>query len=61
MPISVTTIATVGYGDIAAKRKAPERDCPMLLAFCGWSVVRLFLAAVKRSHQRQVMPQPAGG
>ena len=61
---SVTTIATVGYGDIAAKSESARLvvTVQMLLDILWLGlVVRLFLAAVKRSHRRQAAPQPAGG
>jgi len=61
---SVTVFATVGFGDIAAKSETARLvvTVQMLLdlLFLGL-VVRLFLNAVKRSHQRQAAPQPAGG
>ena len=61
---SVTTIATVGYGDIAAKSESARLvvTVQMLLDLLLLGlVVRLFLNAVKRSHQQQAAPQPAGG
>ena len=61
---SVTTIATVGYGDIAAESERARLlvTVQMVLDILWLGlVVRLFLAAVKRTHQRQAAPQPAGG
>jgi hypothetical protein len=61
---SVTTVATVGYGDIAAKSESARLvvTVQMLLdlLFLGL-VVRVFLNAVKRSHQREAAPQRAAG
>jgi voltage-gated potassium channel len=60
---SVTTLATVGYGDIAAKSESARlvvtAQMMLDLVLLGL-VVRLFLNAVKRSHQRQTAPQPGG-
>jgi hypothetical protein len=61
---SVTTFATVGYGDIAAKSESARLvvTVQMLLDLLLLGlVVRLFLNAVKRSHQREAAPQPAEG
>ena len=53
---SVTTFATVGYGDIAAKSESARVvvtvQMVLDLLLLGL-VVRVFLNAVKRSHQRQ--------
>ncbi len=61
---SVTTFATVGYGDIAAKSESARLvvtgQMILDLLFLGL-VLRVFLAAVKRTHQRQTAPLPAGG
>jgi voltage-gated potassium channel len=59
---SVTTFATVGYGDIAAKSESARLvvTVQMLLDLLLLGlVVRLFLSAVKRSHQREAAPHPA--
>ena len=56
---SMTTFATVGYGDIAAKSEVARLvvtvQMSLDLVFLGL-VVRLFLNAVKRSHQRPPSP-----
>ena len=61
---SVTTLATVGYGDIAAKsgsaRVVVTVQMVLDLLLLGL-VVRVFLNAVKRSRQREAAPRPAGG
>jgi voltage-gated potassium channel len=60
---SVTTFATVGYGDIAAKHEGARLvvTVQMLLDLLLLSiVVRLFLNAVKRSHQRQTATRVEG-
>jgi hypothetical protein len=61
---SVTTFATVGYGDIAAKsetaRVVVTVQMVLDLLFLGL-VVRVFLNAVKRSQRREAAPQPAAG
>ena len=60
---SVTTLATVGYGDIAAKSESARVvvtvQMVLDLLLLGL-VVRVFLNAVKRSHQREAAPRPAG-
>ena len=60
---SVTTLATVGYGDIAAKsgsaRVVVTVQMVLDLLLLGL-VVRVFLNAVKRSRQREAAPRPAG-
>jgi hypothetical protein len=61
---SVSTLTTVGFGDIAAKSESARLvvTVQMLLDLVLLGlVVRVFLNAVKRSHQRQAAPQPAGG
>ena len=56
---SVTTVGTVGYGDIAAKSENARLvvTVQIFLDLVLWGlVIRLFLNAVKRSHQRQNSP-----
>ena len=60
---SVTTFATVGYGDIAAKSESARLvvTVQMLLDILWLGlVVRRVLEAVKRSHQREAAAQSAG-
>jgi voltage-gated potassium channel len=61
---SVTTFATVGYGDIAAKSESARLvvTVQMLLDILWLGlVVREFLRAVKRGHRREAAPQSAAG
>lgn len=57
---SMTTLATVGYGDIAAKTEAARLvvTAQMLLDLLLVGIVlRLFLGAVQRGHRRAAAPQ----
>ena len=62
--VSITVFTTVGFGDISAKSEAARLivTLQMLadLLLLGL-VIRLFLDAVKRSRQRQVVPSVEGG